>query len=372
MRVRRGVGHQLLARAGTVAALGAGGLVLGVLGAPAAVAAGPGGAGGQVGGAGGSSGGGTLVAVAVTLTGNGAPAAGGAGGGSGGTVSVSVPSPCYWSSLGGAYDADSFADNYGDTESGNRAHGVGSEAQYLPSIELIESRRGQDGTWYTVASTGGADALEDNPGGGISWNDQTQSCIDGLRNGAPEAAGWIFVPAGQAPPAPPPPDVPVDLLLQAARENLTIPTPAIGSNPTASGYVNFPSWLWVQDGPGPADGFVDVEITATAGANSATVRAEANRFTATSRTGSASCTAEQARTPWSPGAADAAACTLTPRRASVGLGPTGYPVYVTTGYATSWQGVVGGAVVDGGPLPPVVVDGEFGLPVAEVQALVTG
>ncbi|WP_148058050.1 hypothetical protein [Pseudokineococcus lusitanus] len=331
------------------------------------VAAAPGDGGVAAGQARGDSDGSTLgaVAISVTLTGNGVGSGGPSGGGGGSaTRTISKPPACYWD--GPLYDGESFLGSYGP---GTR----GSLNNEVVPTDIVEQLSTEAGGWYVlVGQTAQGQDLSGASSGSFDYTAATRACKDTLRAGATggPSSEWLWVPEGQAPPPPPPPVVTAEELLQIAQEAITVPEPDVETNPTARGYVSLPSWLWVTDGADAADGFVPVEITATAGASSATVRAEPDLFTARSATGSASCAAEAARTAWAPGAADAAGCTLTPQRSSAGQ-PGGFDVRTTTSYTVSWDGVTDGTPVAGGALTPITRTSALALDVAEVQSLVT-
>lgn len=336
--------------------------------APAAAAPGGSPVTGQVGG---GAEGGSLsaraVEVRVVLTGNGAPGGGSAAGG-GAVRTVSKPPACWWD--GPEYDAAAFRDAKNDP----RGRTVGSDSINLPPVELVEELAAEDGSWYLLlARTDQGYDLAGSTGDRFSYTDEAARCRQQLRAGAtggPDSE-WVFVPAGEDPPAPPDPVVTADELRQIAEEAIEVPDPVVGRNPQARGFVRLASWLWVEDGPSPADGFVPVEITATAGASSATVRAAPNRFSARSTTGDVVCDAAAATTPWTPGAPEGGGCQLVPERSSASSGSAdGWPVTATTSYGTSWEGVTDGGPPEGGDLGLLTRDDVFPLPVAEVQSLV--
>ncbi|WP_298801261.1 hypothetical protein [uncultured Pseudokineococcus sp.] len=351
-----------------LAAGGAVALLAALVSAPASAAPGPGGQVGSQVGAGADDSGlsARAVEVRVQLTGNGV-ADGGVGGGAATRV-VRKPPACWWD--GPLYDAAEFRDAKNDA----RYRAVGAEALRLPPVADVDALAEEDGGWFllTGRSTSGDD-LAGTPGRLFDYTDAADDCRAALGAGATGGPGseWLFLPTGTAPPAPPPPVLTAEELREVAEEAMTIPDPEVATNPVGRGYVRLPSWLWLEDGPSAADGFAPVEVTATAGASSATVRAAPERFTATSATGDATCSADSARTAWTASASEDAACLLVPERSSAASGdPAGWPVVVTTSYATSWEGRTAGGPLQGGGLGLETRSSTFGLPVAEVQSLV--
>ncbi|MGH8774273.1 MAG: hypothetical protein ACRDWI_03580 [Jiangellaceae bacterium] len=317
--------------------------------------------GGQTGG---SNEGGVLTAVAVSLSGNGL-AGGGAPGGSGGgtaTVSVSVPSPCAWGTMSFA-TGDYVADLAADYDSLDDPVGPGVDQTFVyPSREEMLAHAGEPGLW----AFGSLWSVEGD------WA-PASACWDQIvaANGG---AMMVWVPEGSAPPAPPPPPVPPEMLAEIAMENLAAPQPVVERNPTTTSFVNLSTWFWVVDGGGPADGFVPLTVTATAGANSATVTADPNRLSLVSSGGpTAACAPDEARTEWASGVDEGGACTITHGRSSATQPGLAYTVTATAGYVASWTGVEAGVPVAGGGLgsvtsPAASVD----LPVGEIQAIVIG
>ncbi len=305
--------------------------------------------------------GGNLTARAVHLSGNGYAGTSGASGGE--TVTVYVPSPCWWHVsivLTGDYVYENYYLNWDDDLGMPTGHATVLGDMVYPPKEELAAHRGEDGAWATKAMTR------------ILGTDAAQECVDAL-TAANNGYDMVWVPAGEEPPAPPVP-IPVEVLAEIAEENLTVPVPGVNVNPDARSYVNLPTWFWVEDGPSDADGFVTLEVTATAGDNSATVTAEPNRLALQSDGGpTATCTPGQAHTPWSVGASDDAGCTITHARSSAWMPGLAYTVTVTASYSASWSGVEDGTPVAGEDLgmvtsPPAASS----VPVAEVQTLVTG
>lgn len=305
---------------------------------------------------------GGLTAVAVSLTGNGLDGSDGSGGDGGGvSVSVQVPSPCYWEVMEFATGEWAYQNWALEYDSLDDPVGPGNEQTFVyPPLEEIEAHRDEPGHWAfgTLLNVDGD-------------FDVAGECFDQLvaANGG---AHTLWVPEGSTPPQPPTPPVPPELLAEVAFEHLAIPAPDTMRNPAATSYVNLATWFWVAPGDGPRDGFVRLEVTATAGDDSATVVADPDRLTVRSSAGpSAGCTAEQARTSYAAGTPQSAGCSLLHTRSSARVPGLAYTVTATGAYVASWSGQQGGTPVDGGALgavvsPPTSLD----LPVAEVQTVV--
>jgi hypothetical protein len=311
---------------------------------------------------GGDAGDGQLTAVAVSLSGNGLGGGDGSDGGGGGvSVSVQVPSPCYWdvhASNTGQAVYDLLAPNYDDLDN-PQGPGVPQTFVY-PSLEELEEHRDEPGHWaYGLLL----------PVDG-EWGPASE-CFDQLvaANGG---VHMIWVPEGTTPPQPPPPPVPPEMLAEVAFEHLALPAPDTVRSPVADSYVNLPTWFWVAPGDGPRDGFVQLEVTATAGDNSATVVADPDRLSVRSSGGpSVGCSAEQARTSYASGTPESAGCSMTHPRSSARAPGLAYTVTATGAYVASWSGQEGGTPVAGGGLGTVVSPAtSIDLPVAEVQTVV--
>ncbi|MBB5786688.1 hypothetical protein [Jiangella mangrovi] len=311
---------------------------------------------------GGDAGDGQLTAVAVSLSGNGLGGGDGSDGGGGGvSVSVQVPSPCYWDvheNITGEWAYENWALNYDDLDD---PVGPGYDQTFVyPPLEEIEAHRDEPGAWAFGTLL--------NVDGGF---DAASACFDQLvaANGG---AHTIWVAEGTTPPQPPPPPVPPEMLAEVAYEHLDIPAPDTARSPVADSYVNLPTWFWVAPGDGPRDGFVRLEVTATAGENSATVVADPDRLSVRSSGGpSVGCSAEQARTSYASGTPESAGCSLTHPRSSARAPGLAYTVTATGAYVASWSGQEGGTPVPGGGLGTVVSPAtSVDLPVAEVQTVV--
>lgn len=306
--------------------------------------------------------GGVLTAVAVSLSGNGLGGGDGSdGGGGGASVSISVPSPCWWEIMEfatGQWAYENWALNYDDLDD---PVGPGYDQTFVhPSLEEIEAHRDEPGHWAFGTLQNQGDSF-----------DAASACWDQLvsANGGVHA---LWVPEGTTPPQPPPPPVPPEMLAEVAFEHLSLPAPDTVRSPVADSYVNLPTWFWVAPGGGPRDGFVRLEVTATAGENSATVVADPDRLTVRSSGGpTAGCTADQARTSYASGTPESAGCSLTHPRSSAQAPGLAYTVTATGAYVASWTGQEGGTPVAGGGLGTVVSPAtSVDLPVAEVQTVV--
>jgi hypothetical protein len=167
------------------------------------------------------------------------------------------------------------------------------------------------------------------------------------------------------------------VLAQIARDAMGAPDPDVGRSPVGNSVVQVPTWFWVEGGEetaDDADGFVPLEVTATAGTNTATVTAAPAEFTVTSGAFDepARCDAARARLEWARGLADSAGCTAAPTRSSASQAGLEFQVTAQTTYTVTWTGNEGGNPVPGGPLQGLSAQSTFGLAVAEVQAVVTG
>jgi hypothetical protein len=299
--------------------------------------------------------------VVVDVSGNGLTyGPGGGSGGSGGrqTVTKSVPTPCFWTSGNGVYTGQRFYDSYFNN---GRLQNSGVLGLKLPSDEEIAAHKDEDGHWYWVGQT---DA------GGLFTLEEQEKCDGELQTA--NGSGYVFVPAGQAPPPLPPAVIPAAVLAQIARDAMGAPDPEVGRSPGGNSVVGLDTWFWVEDTPGDAaDGFVPLVVTATAGDNSATVTAAPNRFSVTFPGGAADCGAAEARLEWRRGLADEAGCTTAPQRSSARADGLSFEATARTSYTVTWQGVEDGNQVPGGPLPGLAAESNFDLAVAEVQSIVT-
>jgi hypothetical protein len=300
--------------------------------------------------------------VVVDVKGNGlVHGPGGAADGPGGTrpVSEEVPTPCYWTSGNGAYTGQKFYDSYYQNGKAQNFNVLGLK---LPSDEQIAEHKDDEGYWYFVGQT--------DAGGQFSAEDQAK-CDRELQ--AATGAGYVFVAAGQNPPPLPEAVIPASVLALIARQQIGAPDPGVDRSPGGNSIVGVDTYFWVQDTGDPADGFVALEVTATAGDNTATVVATPEVFTVTLDGRTVECDATQAKTKWRRGLADGSGCTLAPARSSAGQEGQQFEVTAATSYSVAWSGNEDGVDVPGGPLPPDIGgEATFGMQVAEVQAVVTG
>lgn len=175
-----------------------------------------------------------------------------------------------------------------------------------------------------------------------------------------EYDGPVYVEAGEQPPVPP---IPPEVLMYYAREHMDVPEPKIAWNPRiaeqgAATLVNLDTWVWLDDSP------VELEVTAAAGGNSATVYAEVESMDVSAPTSTpAHC--EGAGVKWSRTATGE--CAIQFLRSS-GQEPDGKTdVTVQTNWRTHWS-------ANGQPrggLDPIQQTGVTQVPVTESQTLVT-
>lgn len=302
-----------------------------------------------------------LVAVAVSLSGNGLDGGGGSDGSTDVGVSVQVPARCWWDTLSfmtGETAWQIWGESTGNMDTPGGHH---YETSFVPpTLEQLAAHRDEEGLWATVTQYTGDGDIE----AGIQCYDELVAANGGIHA--------VWVAEGTTPPQPPPPPVPPEMLAEVAFEHLALPVPDTLRSPGADSYVNLPTWFWVAPGDGPRDGFVRLEVTATAGENSATVVADPDRLTVRSSGGpTAACSAEQARTSYGSGTPEAAGCSLTHARSSARAPGLAYTVSAVGAYVASWTGQEGGTPVAGGGLGTVVSPASsVGLPVAEVQTVV--
>ncbi|SDU41718.1 hypothetical protein [Jiangella alkaliphila] len=169
----------------------------------------------------------------------------------------------------------------------------------------------------------------------------------------------LYVEPGEPVPVPP---IPPEVLVQVAYDAMTLPDPQIGWNPRREGdgatFVNLPTWMWLEDGP------VTLEVHAEAGANEARVEATMTSMNfSASNAAPVSCDGHGVA--WTSGATSDCALTFTRSSAHLPGGITN--VLAESEWAIEW--FANG--VPEGPLDPQTTSATFGLPIAEVQTIVT-
>lgn len=170
----------------------------------------------------------------------------------------------------------------------------------------------------------------------------------------------VFVEEGEPDP---PFYIPPEILAYFAYEELQLPDPDLEWNPRRSGdtatFVNLDTWVWLDDSP------VQLDVTASAAGNSATVTATLDRMTVTAPDAEpAVC--DGPGVPWTPTATDG--CAITFHRSSANQPGNATTVTVETYWTARWS--TGG--VDQGGLDPQAITATTAVPVAEVQTVVTG
>lgn len=175
---------------------------------------------------------------------------------------------------------------------------------------------------------------------------------------------YIWVPAGQEPPAP---VIDARTLVRAAMGAVRIPVPEVETNPrvtTGDGVsgatvVGLDTWVWAT-GETPSQ----VRVTASAGSLSATVVASASGLRVSAPDSVPSCTGWGS--PWVPGQSQEGGsdCTVEFTRSSAHLGGT-TPLTVSVGYDVAWTATDGTS----GTLDPITTTSTTDLPVAEIQTI---
>jgi hypothetical protein len=187
--------------------------------------------------------------------------------------------------------------------------------------------------------------------------------------------GWagmpVFVPDGSAPAAAL--QTSPATLAQRAVNQLRLPAPTAGLNPTPRALVNLAEWFWV-----PRSAWTTLSQRTQAGAVWAVVVARPTSTTWDPGDGSAPFTCAGAGTPYvkdESAASQHSDCTYTYRRSSANEPQSGpnpndrfFTVTVTTTWSVSWTGAGG----TGGALPQMTRTSTFRLAVAERDAVVTG
>lgn len=168
----------------------------------------------------------------------------------------------------------------------------------------------------------------------------------------------VFVPPGTPPPGF---EVPVEVLRDIASDEMTLPDPVVDWNPkmqdSAATVVNLDTWVWLVD---PAE---QLEVTATAGGNSATVEATLETMTL-SAPGADATTCTGSGTPWTAGASSD--CSIVFTHSSANQPGLKTPLTITTGWDAVWY--ANGAFQ--GALDSQTESAEALVPVAEVQSVI--
>ncbi|TCC45877.1 hypothetical protein E0H75_29640 [Kribbella capetownensis] len=282
--------------------------------------------------------------ITVTVTGTGVK---GGSAGHAASRTVSVPSPCYMS-------PGMTGKEYYEWVSSGKAnadwHHTGGDLDgpFTPYPGYEQHKDDDKGHWY-----GGSCSSE-------TFGDDLDSFFE-------YADKWfaahksVYVPAGQAPPAPP---VPPELLRDVAADEMTIPEPVLDWNPKRAGdastLVNMDTWVWLKDQQ--KDLYVEATANSAAGALTARVDAALSSLTV-SAPSAGSTTCNGPGTPYAPGASNP--CTIQFTKASPLGGTT--PVTATTTWHATWsyQGTNMGAI----PQQPAPQSNTTNIGVLEVQAV---
>ncbi len=174
--------------------------------------------------------------------------------------------------------------------------------------------------------------------------------------------GPVYVPAGQAAPAP---VIDGATLAQAAWDAVTIPTATIGYNPmvgdVGATIVGLDTWVWAT-----GDTPKEVTVTATAGAVTATITATAKWLTLQPKDGTAKCTGFGI--PWTEeNDAKGTNCKIIFNRSSAHFKDSVTPVDVKVNYAITYSATDGAT----GTMDTHTTSTTTTIPVAEIQALNT-
>jgi len=241
----------------------------------------------------------------------------------------------------------------------------------MPSSDYFKDvikkvKAGQDMTFYALQTADSAvTGAPGDPGYAAEVRAVGAACNSPVVDGpyGPMTVGWQAFPTGQQPP----PAVSPEDLAAYAYEVMDLKRPGLEWNPHLASagdatLVNLPTWLWTRD-PAAVE---ERQVTAEAAGVSVTVTAQPNGMTITSPVGGTECTAEQARTAYAPGVAEASACVFTFPMASVRY-EGGFPVESTTGWQATWTSNTG----PGGDLQPKTMSAVTDIPVIEVQSRVS-
>ena len=180
---------------------------------------------------------------------------GDAGSGGGHFAPVDVPPPpCLWVEYGNATTgSDKIIKNFGD----DPVNAFNIPASVAEAKALLKHPK--PGEWFN---------LPVNPAAGAAG---AEKCL--------ELPAFVFVPPGQAPPAPP---IPPATIAAFAYNHMTIPLPGVTASPAHKGYVNLASFVWANWPVSRITGQENTyEIVAQAGPEVVTVQARATALSVT-------------------------------------------------------------------------------------------
>ena len=270
---------------------------------------------------------------------------GSAGSGQGGPVDVTVPAPCWMTSLmtGKEY--------YEWVESGQMARDAFHDNATVTPYEGYKEHKDDLNFWYAASCSS------------ANWPDQSDMAgFDAFVLQFFKDNQAVFVPAGKTPPQP---AVPPELLRDIAFGNLHLPDPELNWNPKLRGnqgtLVNLNTWFWLDRAP------TTLTVNAAAGGNNASVTATFGGMDITAPS-ERPLTCDGPGTPYAAGADTT--CALAFSRASSALGTDTTPVTVTTRWTGTWEAnhIPQGALTR----QPDPVTATADIRVDEVQTLVTG
>jgi hypothetical protein len=163
------------------------------------------------------------------------------------------PPPCLWVPIGDQTSGSKYVVNFYGTDPGPSApfdgHGAWQKAK-----DLLKNPT--DGTWYELPVNPAASAAG------------RAACL--------KLPLFTFVTAGSPPPLPP---IPPRTLAIYAYNHMTIPSPALTTNPNGKGYVNLGSYVWANWAQSPTTGLRNVyKLTATLGTTQVTLWAQVAKF----------------------------------------------------------------------------------------------
>ena len=296
-----------------------------------------------------SDGSGYGIRVSVSVGGSDAKVASSAASGG-----VSVEPSCWWKSynpdIGGndARTPEGFKKFYDESIPMLSGHAAAGRLA-MPDFDEVErvtnaAKNGESYRWYTLDHKPGVDCVK----AGFTKS-------GGTYMGTVIGVSFAAFPDGQVPEPYVDPEQLATALWDAAEQGLAVPAidrnPKVAKNGGAS-VVNLPTWFWVTNPDGSLAGDGVVDLTATAGSTTVTLKATSSGVDFTSPKGSSSCTAAQAKV-------KGPSCAITFNQSS-----TGWPVTASIGWSGNWTGPNG----TGGPLPQVFKTSTTNVPVVEIQA----